>query len=157
MAEQQRRRSIQLFSFLFCFSCSSKNTSRYDKPFTLHPAVSSSALALHPGPRRRLSLEQGVEFPCFCSVPEPGLTHGPRMSARSSLSWLLAPGSARQIGNPPPWHVGSPAGPAPHRMRSDILRAAQFGVQVNNNRTPCWLGSLQSSYGTDCPEENKSA
>lgn len=71
-------------------SCSRKNTSKYGKPFTLHPADGVWLRSCG-----RLSPEQGGgSFPHALSVPEPGLTHRTGMSAHHNQQPQTAPISA---------------------------------------------------------------
>lgn len=68
------------------------------------------------------SLSREGRSPHACSVPEPGLTHCIRISAHNSqqpqtaaISCLCQTNRISSVAR------GSPAGAAPHRMRSDIL------------------------------------
>lgn len=60
--------------------------------------------------------------PHACSMPEPGLTHRARMSVHNSQQPQTAAISCLcQTNRISSAACGSPAGAAPHRMRSDIL------------------------------------
>lgn len=87
-------------------------------------------LAFHPDPHGKLSPEQGGMVPHICSIPEPGLTHRTRMSARSSQQpQTVTLSQLRQTHRISCAACRSPAGAAQHRMQSDILWAACG---------PCW-------------------
>lgn len=78
--------------------------------------------------------------PHACSMPEPRLTHRARMSAYNSqqpqtaaISCLCQTNRISSVAR------GSPAGAAPHRMRSDILWATRLWEPLRSQagRRPC--------------------
>lgn len=93
VAEQQQQgknTQASLLCLILQVSCSRKNTSKYGKPFTLHPAAGSSSLAFGSGPSEGPLSREG-RFPHTHSVPEPGLTHCPRMSVHYQQQPQTAP------------------------------------------------------------------